>query len=253
MDRRRISSLAHAEHSIAAPVGDQRVAQLLGRLPLDLGASVLDLGCGAGAWLLRLAAVAPGAHLVGVDISGIALQEARSTADRLGVGGRIHWLEGDAASADTGRHDAVLCVGASHAFGGLDGTLRAVRDRLQPGGRALVGDMIWEQPPSRAAQEAVDAGPDELPDLAGLVDRAVAAGFEVVDGHVSTLQEWDDYEWAWTGALVRWALQQPLGSDDGAAALEAAREHRQAWLHGYRRHLGFATLVLAELPDAAGT
>ena len=76
-----------------------------------------------------------------------------------------------------------------------------------------------------AAQEALEAGPDEFPDLAGLVDRAVAAGFEVVDGHVSTLEEWDDDEWAWTGALVRWALQQPPGSDDGAAALQAAREH----------------------------
>lgn len=79
----------------------------------------------------------------------------------------------------------MLCVGASHAFGGLDGTLRAVRERL--------------------------------------------------------------------GALVRWALQQPPGSDDGAAALLAAREHRQACLHGYRRHLGFAVLVLTDLPDAPGS
>ena len=253
VDRQRISSLAHAEHSIAAPVGERRVRRLLGRLTLGPGASVVDLGCGAGAWLTRLAVSSPGTRLVGVDTSATALEEARATAEHLGLRGRIEWLEGDAASVDTGLHDAVLCVGASHAFGGLDGTLRAVRERLRPGGQAVVGDTIWEQPPSPAAQEALEAGPDDVPDLAALVDRAVTAGFEVVDGHVSTLEEWDDYEWAWTGALVRWALQQPLGSDDREAALEAAREHRRAWLHGYRRQLGFATLVLADLPGRIST
>ena len=250
MDRQRISSLAHVEHSIAAPVGERRAERLLGRLTLGPDASVVDLGCGAGAWLTRLATTAPGTRLVGVDTSATALAEARARAERLGLSGRIEWVQGDAASTDTGLHDAVVCVGASHAFGGVDGTLRAVRERLGPGGQVVLGDTVWEQPPSHAAQHALDAGPDEFPDLAGLVDTAVGAGFEVVDGHVSTLEEWDDDEWAWTGALVRWALQQPLGSDEGAAALEAAREHRQAWLHGYRRHLGFATLVLVDVSGA---
>lgn len=116
-------------------------------------------------------------------------------------------MEGDAASLQVGSHDAVVCVGASHAFSGLNGTLRAVRDRLKPGGQVVLGDMIWQGTPSQAAQDAVEAGPDEYPDLAGLVDRVRQHGFEVVDGHVSTLEEWDDYEWAWTGALVRWAAQ----------------------------------------------
>jgi cyclopropane fatty-acyl-phospholipid synthase-like methyltransferase len=215
---------------------------------LQPGSSVVDLGCGAGAWLTRLAAMTPDTRLVGVDTSATALAEARATTERLGLHRRIEWLQGDAASVDTGLHDAVLCVGASHAFGGVDGTLAAVRARLKPQGRVVLGDTIWEQPPSQAAQHALDARPDDFPDLAALVDTAVGAGFEVVDGHVSTLEEWDEYEWAWTGALVRWALQQPLGSDDGEAALEAAREHRKAWLHGYRRHLGFGTLVLVDLP-----
>ena len=110
--------------------------------------------------------------------------------------------------------------------------------------------MIWTRAPSQAAQDAVGAGPDDQPDLAGLVDRVRQQGFEVVDGHVSTLEEWDDYEWAWTGALVRWAAEQPAESEERAAALRAAREHRSAWLHGYRQYLGFATLVLVDLPDA---
>ena len=111
----------------------------------------------------------------------------------------------------------------------------------------ILGDTIWEQTPSQAAQDALEAGSEEFPDLAGLVDRACQHGFEVLDGHVSTLEEWDDYEWAWTGALVRWGTQQPKGAEERATALQAARRHREAWLHGYRRYLGFATLVLVDL------
>ena len=250
MDRQQISHIAHDEHAIAAPVGEARAARLLSRLALSPDASAVDLGCGAGAWLIRLAAAAPTARLTGVDISATALAEAQEAADLLACGDRIEWVEGDAAAVLVGRHDAVLCIGASHAFGGLDGTLRAVRDRLQPGGRVILGDTIWEQPPSEAAQEALEATADDFPDLAGLVDRVRRHGFEVLDGHVSTLEEWDDYEWAWTGSLVRWATQQPAGSDDRATALGAAREHRDAWLHGYRKYLGFATLVLMDLDGA---
>lgn len=217
MDRQQISSLAHVEHAIAAPVSEARAQQLLSRLALPADASAVDLGCGAGAWLIRLAAAYPGARFVGVHVSWTALSEAHDEAERRGCSARIEWREGDAATVAVGRHDALLCVGASHAFGGLDGTLLALRDRLKPGGRVVLGDTIWEQAPTDAAQEAVEATPDDYPDLAGLVDRVRKHGFEVIDGHVSTLEEWDDYEWAWTGALVRWATQQAAVADRSTA------------------------------------
>jgi hypothetical protein len=72
------------------------------------------------------------------------------------------------------------------------------------------------------------------------------------DARVSTLGEWDDYEWAWAGALVRWAVSQPPdAAAQREAALDAAREHREAWLSGYRRYLGFVTLVLQDMAVSA--
>ena len=163
---------------------------------------------------------------------------------------RLTWVEADAATwapAGGEPQDAVLCIGASHAFGGLHGTLDAIRRHLRPGGRALLGETIWEQPPSAAAQEALDAGPESFPTLAQLVPTFEQHGFEVGYAHVSSAQEWDDYEWSWTGSLVAWAQREARTDADREQALAAARTHRLQWIEGYRGELGFVTAVLHDI------
>jgi hypothetical protein len=145
----------------------------------------------------------------------------------------------------------VLCIGATHAFGGLAPTLTAVRRCLQRGGRVLLGDGFWEQPPTEAALTALGAEPGELPAAAGVVAAALDAGFEPGFGHISTLAEWDRYEWSWTGALASWAVAEAEAADRDEA-LELARTHRREWLAGYRGSLGFLTVVLQDLRSADG-
>jgi SAM-dependent methyltransferase len=246
MDRAEISRIAHARHPIAAPVSPGRAKALVRRLHPPSGTRALDLGCGQGEWLLLLLEVASGMTGTGVDNEPGALDLARRGAARRGLSGRVTWQEADAAGWSGGVFSAVLCVGASHAFGGLDGALAAVRTHLARGGRALFGDAIWEVPPSPAARDAV-GGPAGFPDLAGLSEAAQKHGFEPIGGHVSTREEWDDYEWSWTGSLTEWALRRPAGDPDREQALDAARTHRDEWLRGYRGQLGFATLVLQDV------
>ena len=241
MDRALASAIAHRWHPVAAPVSDANLHRLLTRLgPVD---RVLDLGCGFGEWLFAALEAAPGATGVGVDTSRPALDEARGRAERRGLTDRVAFEEAEAASYDGGGFDAVLCVGATHAFGGLAGTLDAVRAHLAPGGRVLLGEGFWDGDPSPQAMSALGAAPGELPDLSGLVETARAAGWEPGYGHVSSAEEWDDYEWSWTGSLTAWALTQ-AGETDRASALQIACTHREEWLAGYRGQLGFVTVVL---------
>jgi len=237
MDRATLSRIAHRDHAIAAPVSEAQARVLLSRLSPPPNGGVLDLGCGAGVWLAELLDSRPDLTGVGVDI---ALPP--DVAD--GRSERITWVEADAARYEAEPVDTVICIGASHAFGGLAPTLDAVRRHLRPGGQVLLGDGLWERPPSVAAQEALQAGPDEFPDLPGLLSQARAAGFEPGYGHVSTLGEWDDYEWSWTGALTEWALRDAPTPAERAEALAVARQHRDEWLLGYRGELGFAFVVL---------
>jgi len=248
MDRAEISRIAHRDHPIAAPLTAERVREVVALLSTPTGGAVLDIGCGQGEWLLELLAARTDLTGVGVDIATGALAEAERHASSRGVSHRVRWVEADGSTWSGGLFDAVVCVGVSHVFGGLDGTLRALRSHLLPGGQVLLGDGIWEvSPPTEAAQDALDAAPEEFPDIAGLVDRVREQGFEVGPGHVSTVEEWDDYEWSWTGSLVRWALQEATNDEDRQQALTEARAHRKAWLAGYRRQLGFATLLLYDV------
>ena len=242
MERHRISSIAHRHHPVAAPLADAAVDRLLERLDPPRDGRVLDLGCGGGAWLAALLARRPDLTGVGVDLNPMVTPEVFEAA----TAGRGTIVAGDATTWSDGRFDAVLAVGVAHVFGGAAGTLAAARGHLSPGGRVLLGDGIWDVPPTEAALQALGATPDEFPDLAGFLALCREHGWEAAHGHVSTLEEWDEYEWSWTGSLTDWALEEGRDAEQRDVALRAAADHRDAWVGGYRGVLGFATVVLVD-------
>ncbi len=69
---------------------------------------VLDLGTGSGCLLLSVLSELPNARGVGVDISARALNVARDNAWRLGLGERAGFVQGDWASALSGKFDLIL-------------------------------------------------------------------------------------------------------------------------------------------------
>jgi SAM-dependent methyltransferase len=242
MDRQTLSALAHADHPIAAPLSEASVAEVLDRA-LRPDAHVLDLGCGEGAWLLRALEVRPDVTAVGVDLSDKGFGRTRAAAARAGAADRLDLLVADATEYRGDRPaDVVLSVGAAHAFGGLLPTLAAARTHLAPNGTVVIGDGFWEREPGADLRAEIEAPDQPYADLAGTIAAVAADGWTPVYGHVSTIEEWDDYEFSWTGSLARWALDHP-DDPDAKQALEASAEHRDMWL-GYRGVLGFVTLVL---------
>ena len=244
MDRQKLSTIAHTTHPLAAPVSEANATRLLRRAACPPDARLLDLGCGEAAWLLAALDVYPRASAVGVDLSEPALERAQRAAEKRGLADRLSLRRADAKRFPSDPfHDLVLCVGSTHAFGGLLCTLDILRGHVRSGGIALVGEGFWTRPPDEAALRGLSATAGEFSDLAGLVDTVEAAGWWPIYAHVSEEGEWDDYEWSWVGSLTRWALDN-AGHPDAPEALRAAREHREQWLRGYRNVLGFATLVL---------
>lgn len=242
MNREQISRIAHADHPIASPLNDTSVRTLLEHgLPWGEG-RVLDLGCGGGEWLMRALARYPHLKGEGVDTSQIALEDAREEARLRGMAERLTFHHGDAKEfVSLHKFDVVMCVGATHAFGGLLETLEVARRYLAPGGSVVIGDGYWEREPSSEAVEMLG----DFGDLPTVMDRIAKDGWAPVHGHISTRLELDDYEWAWTGSLTSWALDNP-DDPDAPEALAAAGVHRREWLTVYRESFGFVTLVLRQ-------
>ncbi|MEK8226808.1 class I SAM-dependent methyltransferase [Oerskovia sp. M15] len=243
MDRSALSHLAHVEHPVAAPLGDTTVEDLL-RRTLTGRRSVLDLGCGDGTWLLRALQMHPDLTAVGVDHSDAGFDDTRARATAAGVADRLTLHRSDARDyASPAPVDAVLSIGAAYAFGGLEPTLSACREHLGDDGVLLLADCFWSRTPDQDLLDDLGITTDEYGDLPGTIETVTRHGWVPVHGHVSSLEEWDAYEWSWTGSLARWALEHPQHPDAGQA-LAAADEHRAQWLGGYRERLGFLTLLL---------
>jgi SAM-dependent methyltransferase len=241
---RRLSSIAHTHHPIAAPLLGVNVNRLLRRADRQPAARILDLGCGEAAWALQALAHCPDGHADGVDLDRHCLERAEQAATDRGLADRLTLHRRDARDyVPDGDYDLVLCVGSTHAFGGFTETLELAGRHVHPDGVLLVGECFWETPPTPAALAALDAKPGDYTDLPALIATAERAGWTPVYAHVSDTAEWDDYEWSWTGSLTAWALDNP-GHPDAETALALARDHRTRWLTGYRKVLGFATLVL---------
>jgi hypothetical protein len=88
----------------------------------------------------------------------------------------------------------------------------------------------------------------DFADLPTTMERVVADGWTPVYGHISTRQELDDYEWAWTGVLASWALDHSH-DPDSSQALAAATAHRDERLRVYRDAFGFLCLILRRTSD----
>jgi cyclopropane fatty-acyl-phospholipid synthase-like methyltransferase len=233
------------------PLSEARAARFVDRLTQAHPATVLDIGCGWGELMLRILAAVPDATGVGFDTDEGDLARARDTAQARGLGERVTFVRESGVGTTRGPADLVLCVGASHALseaeppGHTAAGLQVLRHLVTPGGRVLLGEGIWQRPPTEAELAAMwpDASAGEYGDLAGVVDLAVQAGFRPAWIELASTGEWDDFESGYQCDEEEWLATH---SDHPRAAeiRQQLDEHRSFYLRGYRDVMGMAYLTL---------
>lgn len=226
----------YAHLSFNAPLSDARADALVARLAAARPSSIVDLGCGWGEFLLRLAAALPETSARGVDTDGDLLERGRRTAASRHLDVRLDELPADQVTEPA---DLVVCIGSGHAFGTTPSSyLPALRRLVRPGGRLVLGEGTWEE---RGPVDRSLVWEDllELPSLGGLVDLAVAAGFRPLWVETASQDELDAFESGYLADTEEWLL-----THDDPERRERADDHRTRWLHGYRNGFGFALLTL---------
>ncbi len=245
LDRNRFTLIGHEGFRYWNPVNPTVLDSWADALPLDSSHTVLDVGCGRGELLVRLASQ-HAVHAVGFDTNPLALALARELAIEQGVEDRVSLREAPfSVSALEGRRfDLVVCVGSIHAVGSFADALGTLAGVLRPGGRLLVAEGYWKQPPHPEYLAALEANPDDQLTHEGNMELARAHGLEVMAEYRTDLASWDRYEDGYAGNVMEFIETHPDDPD-----VDAMRERivpwRRAYLRWGRDTLGFAMYLLA--------
>lgn len=232
----------HALLDFNSPLSDAKSYELIAGLGDLRDKTVVDYGCGWAELLLRAVEHAPGATGVGVDGDDYAIARGTANARARGIADRVRLELGDVTTWDGPVADVAISIGASHAWGDARAVLEAMRTRIRPGGRLLLGDGYWEREPSDTLREMFQG--DALGTFEELVDLALESGYRVLRLTTASQDEWDSFESRWCGARELWLLDNP-DHPEAAAVQKVVDDHRDLWIKGYRGVLGFAYLTLA--------
>jgi SAM-dependent methyltransferase len=238
IDRARASTIAHGEMPFHNPISENALDALIGLLPLGPDDSVLDVGCGRGELLIRVAE-ASGARGVGVDSSEEQIGRAQHEATARVAATELQFEARDAATLVASRRSFSLasCVGSSHALGRL-------AELVRPGGHVVVGEGYWIRPPLHEELEILGASEDELTDLSGLIAAGEDHDLRLVYLATATDEDWRRYEWAYVFNLETYASAHPdePGVELVLQRAEAVRSRRLLAAH-HGEVLGFALLA----------
>jgi SAM-dependent methyltransferase len=218
----RASAIAHGDMPFHNPFAEPAIEALVDLLALGNGDRVLDVGCGRGELLIRIAE-RTGAGGLGIDASEEQIEVARAQAAARAPGEQLAFELRDAAAmvAAAETFATAACVGSTHALGGLERTLDRLRELVRPGGYLVLGEGYWQREPSDELLDLLGAAPDELTTFAELLAAGDGHGLELVYAATASDQDWRRYEWAYVFNLDRYIRDHP-----GEEGLDQLRERR---------------------------
>jgi cyclopropane fatty-acyl-phospholipid synthase-like methyltransferase len=125
MDRWKYYDIIHQRHSVMNPIDETRLERLYDLLELKPNARVIDIGCGKGEMLIRLAEKYDIKGL-GIDKSPYCIREAEKRKGQRIPRAKLKFLEMDGAQykPETGEYsDLAMCIGATWIYGGYRNTV----------------------------------------------------------------------------------------------------------------------------------
>ena len=101
---------------------------------------ILDVGCGGGATVSRLAALAPEGRVCGIDYANGSIAVSRRKNAALIAAGRVDIRKASVSQLpfDPGTFDLVTAIETHYYWPDLAGSLREIRRVLKPGGTLII-------------------------------------------------------------------------------------------------------------------
>lgn len=226
-ERFEIFEALHNSMRICNPLTEQQFASIVDLLAPADGSLMLDVACGYGELLLQCADRAA-INGVGVDLSPWMVSVAAARDEqRQPRGPRLRWVLGEARDFGTdSQWDVVACMGAEWVWHGFNGTVRALAQRVQPGGRVVIGAARLKDGCDPAA---VSKSHGRLETVGEKEAMLAAYGLVPVARIDPDDAAWDAYLGRTKTSIDRWVAAMPGGRSDEYV------EAQQEWLQARER------------------
>jgi len=241
MDMWKYYDITHRRHVVCNPMSIEKIDGLIELLDLAPGARVVDIACGKGEMLIRLAERYDISG-VGVDKSPFCIADCEKKAGERAPDADLRFVLGDGADyrpEPSESLDLAMCIGASWVFGGHRGTLRALAEMTAAGGLVLVGEPFWIADPEEAYLAAGGLEKEGYSTHHDNVTIGQQEGLVPLYAIVSSHDDWDRYETLQWRAADEYASAHP-DAPDIAELLGRVAHDREAYLKWGRDSLGWA-------------
>lgn len=244
MDTWKFYDVTHREHMVCNPTSGEKLDQLVGQLRLEAGARVIDIACGKGEFLLRLAETY-GVDCLGIDLSPFFIAEARKRLEVRATKTEVSFKEMDGAQfkpKEPHSFTVASCLGASWIYGGHAGTLDALTNLVSPGGWVITGEPFWLKEPCEEYLKVLGLPREAFGTHIGNVEAGEKQKLDLVHTIVSNDDDWDRYEGLQWAASVEYARSHP-DDPDLPEIMRRVDEGKTAYLRWGRDTLGWAIYV----------
>jgi ubiquinone/menaquinone biosynthesis C-methylase UbiE len=242
LDRNRFSAIAHGNHAFSNPISEAKIMKMMQIVSPKFNDKVIDIGAGKCELPIRLIENYQ-VTATAIELYDGAIEEAKRRASNRITSDNIEFIVDDANVA-VGRcgqsiYDLGICIGSTHALGGLESTLQALNRLVRKNGYILIGEGYWKQTPSAEYLEALGgADESELKSHADNVKTAEELGLIPLWSCVASEDDWDEYEWLYSMSIENYCHQNP-DDPDYEAMLQRIRAWRRTYLKWGRDTLGF--------------
>ncbi|MFX1450097.1 MAG: SAM-dependent methyltransferase, partial [Promethearchaeota archaeon] len=213
-------------------------------LKLKQGARVLDIACGKGEFLIRLAELYDISG-IGVDISPYFIKDSLEKHQKRVPKSNLKFIEMDGAKykpESSELFDVTMCIGASWIYSGYLGTIKALKKMTKQEGLILIGEPYWIKEPDERYLKAEGIKKEDFLSHYENMKLGEEEGLTCIYTVVSNHDDWDHYETFQWWASNDYARANP-DDPDLTEILSLTKKWKEKYLRWGRDTQGWAIYV----------